>query len=565
MLNSQQSTQKKRKASSSSSSSHSRCFSTSSNTSNREPFSNITTAFTNNATSNAMIAPGSSGYRSVLNTYSTLNNGTLRPEEDSQATRLNTPPNDYVSPLGNGYSPTDDVEQQPASLTTVPETLLPRQFSRTSLLAEHYHDGDNVESQRTVHNREEPPQRNLEDSGNDGTLPPEWEDISPDVMIRCLRAIPSRALVDIGMKDFYKSYPSWSKMTADQRNRAIAWFRQLPDEMQDDAVTAAIEAQEKQVQEDNASKVITTKDDVARLLHLFKEPAAQRHWTNLYAVLSRVELDARKAAEEYSEDANPLEHLAGMFNNYDEFCPQNVMVQYVAGNGGMPVKKTPYAPSSSEWSYLASFTHELDPCNVSRRNIIRGPDWVKSTWSDIRKYLHQMFTQYHRSGQHDPDMDEWMSEKENRRWARAAGWKAPGTNNVVRHQQAMIYSIAVLDLCDFESIGRKMPKGTGVDSSVNDGAVVQKHKRKKRKKKGSESSNGADTAYIALAISDGNAREAKMSALRLLFEFGSEEDKAKAREELCSIAYGRCVSRDEPQQVDLTAASDDSSSSDSDL
>jgi len=43
----------------------------------------------------------------------------------------------------------------------------------------------------------------------------------------------------------------------------------------DDAVTVAIEAQEKQVQEDNASKVITTKDDVARLLHLFKEPAAQ--------------------------------------------------------------------------------------------------------------------------------------------------------------------------------------------------------------------------------------------------------------------------------------------------
>jgi hypothetical protein len=190
MLNSQQSTQKKRKASSSSSSSDSRRFSTSSNTSNREPLRNITTAFTNNATSNAMIAPGNSGYRSVLNTYSTLNNGTLRPEEDSQATRLNTPPNDYVSPLGNGYSPTDDVEQQPASLTTVPETLLPRQFSRSSLLAEHSHDGDNPESQRTVHNREEPPQRNHEDSGNDGMLPPEWEDILPDVMIAMVQIQP---------------------------------------------------------------------------------------------------------------------------------------------------------------------------------------------------------------------------------------------------------------------------------------------------------------------------------------------------------------------------------------
>jgi hypothetical protein len=529
LLNSQPSTQK-RKGSSSSSSSDSRRFSTSSNTSSRAPLRNVTTAFTNNATYNAMIAPGNSGYRSVLNTYSTLNN--VRPEEDSQETRLNTPPTEYVSPLVTGYSPGADPDQEP-SQTTVPDSVLPRQLS---LLADQCRD----------------------DCGNDCMLPPEWDDILPDVMIRCLRAIPSRALIDVGMKDFYKSYPTWNKMTADQRNRAIAWFRQLPDEMQDDAVTAAIEAQEKQVQEEAATKVITTKDDIARLLHLFKDPGAQRHWTNLYAVLGRAELDARKASEEYSEDANPLEHLAEMFNDYDTFCPQNVMVQYVAGPGGSPVKKSPYVASSPEWSYLASFTHELDPCNLTRRNIVRGPDWIKSTWSDVRKYLHQMFTQYHRSGQHDPDMDEWMSDKENRRWARAAGWKAPGTNNVVRHQQAMIYSIAVMDLCDFESIGRKMPKGTGIDASVNDGAVVLKHKHKKRKTNSvKDKRSSPSTGAIAMAISDGNVREAKMAALRLLFEFGSEEDKSKAREELYAIAYDGSRSQKEKAQVD----SDDSSSS----
>jgi len=61
--------------------------------------------------------------------------------------------------------------------------------------------------------------------------------------------------------------------------------------------------------------------------------------------------------------------------------------------------------------------------------------------------------QYNRSGQHDDDKDEWLSEKENKRWARAAAWKTPGSNNVIRHQQAMIYSIALMDQCDFESIG----------------------------------------------------------------------------------------------------------------
>ena len=46
----------------------------------------------------------------------------------------------------------------------------------------------------------------------------------------------------------------------------------------------------------------------------------------------------------------------------------------------------------------------------------------------------------------------------------------------------MIYSVAVLDLCDFESIGRKMPKGQGVDASVYDGTMAPKHKSKKRSK-----------------------------------------------------------------------------------
>jgi hypothetical protein len=117
------------------------------------------------------------------------------------------------------------------------------------------------------------------------------------------------------------------------------------------------------------------KDDIAHLIHLFKEPAAQCHWTNLYTVLSRAKLDARKASDDYSEAANPLEHLAQLFNNYNEFTPQNIMVPYVSLNANSrPVKKTPYAASSSEWSYLASFTHEVDPCNWGCRGIIRGPD-----------------------------------------------------------------------------------------------------------------------------------------------------------------------------------------------
>jgi hypothetical protein len=51
----------------------------------------------------------------------------------------------------------------------------------------------------------------------------------------------------------------------------------------------------------------------------------------------------------------------------------------------------------------------------------------------------------------------------------------------------MIYSVAVLDMCDFETIGRKIPKGQGVDATVNDGVLAPKHKAKKRKAKNNTS------------------------------------------------------------------------------
>ena len=86
--------------------------------------------------------------------------------------------------------------------------------------------------------------------------------------------------------------------------------------------------------------VQTTKDDIVRLLHLFKEPTAQWHWTNLYGILNRAELDARKAGSVYSEAANPLNNLAEIFNDYDELAPQNEMVEYESPGVNMrPIKK----------------------------------------------------------------------------------------------------------------------------------------------------------------------------------------------------------------------------------
>jgi hypothetical protein len=305
--------------------------------------------------------------------------------------------------------------------------------------------------------------------------------------------------------------------------------------------------------------VQTTKDDIVRLLHLFKEPTAQWHWTNLYGILNRAELDARKAGSVYSEAANPLNNLAEIFNNYDEFTPQNEMVEYESPGMNMrPIKKNPYKPSTSEWAYLSAFTNDLEPTNLSRRTIVRGPDWIKSTWTDCRKYLHQMFINYNRSGQHDDDKDEWGSEKELRRWCRAARWNPHNGSSgcIIRYQTAMIYSVAVLDLSDFEAVGRKMPTGTGVDATIDNNAVVPNHKRKRR----STSKKSKEPISIARIMEVGDAREAKISTLKVLLQYGTTDAiKAKAQKELLAMAFGENKVNDDQSVNELSDESDDDS------
>ncbi|MFO0446158.1 MAG: hypothetical protein ACK51L_00670, partial [bacterium] len=54
-------------------------------------------------------------------------------------------------------------------------------------------------------------------------------------------------------------------------------------------------AEEEKASEEVASTAAqTTKDDIARLIHLFKHPGAQVHWSNHYGVLNRIQLDSRR-------------------------------------------------------------------------------------------------------------------------------------------------------------------------------------------------------------------------------------------------------------------------------
>ena len=64
------------------------------------------------------------------------------------------------------------------------------------------------------------------------TVPPEWDGINPDVCMKCFKAIKNDILQPLGLREFYKSYSSWEKMSYDQRNKALSWFRSLPENWQ---------------------------------------------------------------------------------------------------------------------------------------------------------------------------------------------------------------------------------------------------------------------------------------------------------------------------------------------
>jgi hypothetical protein len=105
----------------------------------------------------------------------------------------------------------------------------------------------------------------------------------------------------------------------------------------------------------------------------------------------------------------------------------------------------------------------------------------------------------------------------------------------------MIHSIALLDLCEFESIGQRMPKGSGVDAYINDVSVVCKHDARKRstgcQKASNKDNKPAKKAAIALAIEVGSLRESKLAAIHLFLEFGLCAEKERTKRELQLIAY----------------------------
>ena len=102
----------------------------------------------------------------------------------------------------------------------------------------------------------------------------------------------------------------------------------------------------------------------------------------------------------------------------------------------------------------------------------------------------------------------------------------------------MVYSIAILEQSDFESIGRQMPSGTGIDASLADGSTSTR----KRKKRGmnprntNNNVNNNNAGSIASVIASIGNSESRLQALRILIEYGTPAEKRDALAEVRAMA-----------------------------
>jgi hypothetical protein len=61
-----------------------------------------------------------------------------------------------------------------------------------------------------------------------GVLPQDFEGVDPDYIMHRMKLIWPDIITLLKMKPFYKSYTSWQKLSADQKNKTVSFIRKLP-------------------------------------------------------------------------------------------------------------------------------------------------------------------------------------------------------------------------------------------------------------------------------------------------------------------------------------------------
>jgi len=357
----------------------------------------------------------------------------------------------------------------------------------------------------------------INNESNDPSTPAIFEDVDPDKIISELKKCQ-----EVGTnrkKEFYKTYSKWSTLRPDQKNNVVTWFKNL----NEDTRKQVLDSCRRQVVEQRKSLSNTTKDDIVRLFHLNRHPEAIIHWSHIKGILTRQQLDARNSDSDAAEAANPWDALATIFNDYKNFCPQNLMVKYVVGADGNPEKIMPIVPEE-EWQHIYLRCQDLEPTNRSRAQVIRDGNWIKLHWTEMRGILSKLFNKYYRSGQHSAKGD-WNDVEELKAWE---SHSLNNANTFVRFPTACVYSVCVFEKNDFYSMNRQMEEGAGIDRSLrtpNPERTELEDSEKRRFKKMKQSKENMSEAMLKMReIEEQMKNAASLECLKYCILYGSKFD-----------------------------------------
>jgi hypothetical protein len=95
----------------------------------------------------------------------------------------------------------------------------------------------------------------------DSELP--FDGIDPEIIIPLLKALPTSDCIN--GKKFWSTFKRWSSLTQDQKNKAtVFWKQNISQSLKERLLTIS----RQQIVTNVADEIMTTKDDLARLLHL---------------------------------------------------------------------------------------------------------------------------------------------------------------------------------------------------------------------------------------------------------------------------------------------------------
>lgn len=260
---------------------------------------------------------------------------------------------------------------------------------------------------------------------------------NPQTVVAVLREQKSAS----GEKLFYPSYPKQFDTFSDiQKDRTYKFVFNLTKEVRDAVFQRVDDLLARHEVHENERVQMTTKDDLARILHMRRDPQLTVLWTSAFTPLDRLQLDAKSSGEEAFDD--PWSLLAEAFNDYERNHYDNAATG-VAG-----------------FEAVAERCGDINPSNANRP--ARNGVWFKEKWSKLRTDLSKTFAKFMQSG--NQDLEDKVSE-----WAKFA------------QDDVELYSICIFSLGDhgdYAKLGKllapRIQQDTGLleETHVDSNAVV---------------------------------------------------------------------------------------------